>query len=174
MMHEPIKNDKLIYLVYAGLFAALTALLTAAFHIPVANGYIHCGDAVIYLAAAMLPMPYAIGASAVGGAVADLLSGYPVYVLPTFLIKGLLALTFSLIGGNGMLSRKRFLSMGLCGLLSVAGYYLTAVLLYGGWAAQIPATVPGNVIQALASAAVYTVLAAALQKVLPRKSRIIG
>ena len=37
----------LLDLVRAGLFAALTALLTASLHIPAANGYLHCGDAVI-------------------------------------------------------------------------------------------------------------------------------
>lgn len=55
------ENEKLVNMVYAGLFAALTALLTAVLHIPVGNGYVHCGDAVIYLAAAMLPLPYAAG-----------------------------------------------------------------------------------------------------------------
>ena len=76
------ENEKLLNMVKAGVFAAMTALLTATLHIPVGNGYIHCGDAVIFLAAAMLPLPYAVGASAVGGMLADVLSGYPVYALP--------------------------------------------------------------------------------------------
>ena len=83
------ENEKLRYLARAGMFAAMTALLTATLHIPVGNGYIHCGDAVIFLAAALLPMPYAVGASAIGGMMADVLSGYPSYALPTFLIKGM-------------------------------------------------------------------------------------
>ena len=113
------ENEKLLNMVYAGLFAALTALLTAGLHIPVGNGYVHCGDAVIYLAAAMLPLPYAAGAAAVGGALADLMSGYAVYALPTFLIKGMLALVFSAVGGTRKLEKRRILAMRLCGIVSV-------------------------------------------------------
>ncbi len=151
-------------MVYAGLFAALTALLTAVLHIPVGNGYVHCGDAVIYLAAAMLPLPYAAGAAAVGGALADVLSGYAVYALPTFIIKAMLAAVFSAVGGTQMLEKRRILAMILCGLVSVTGYWLTAVILYGGWAAQFVETVPGNCMQAIASGIVYAVIAAAMAR----------
>lgn len=151
-------------MVYAGLFAALTALLTAVLHIPVGNGYVHCGDAVIYLAAAMLPLPYAAGAAAVGGALADVFSGYAVYALPTFIIKAMLAAVFSAVGGTQMLEKRRILAMILCGLVSVTGYWLTAVILYGGWAAQFLETVPGNCMQAIASGIVYAVIAAAMAR----------
>ena len=158
------ENEKLIHTVQAGLFAALTALLTAALHIPVGNGYIHCGDAVIYLAAAVLPMPFAVGASAIGGMLADLLSGYAVYALPTFLIKGLLALAFSRIGGTRKLEPRRILAMIVCGLISVVGYWITAVILYGGWQAQFFGTVPGNCVQAIGSGIVYAVIAVAMER----------
>lgn len=159
------ENDKLIYTVQAGLFAALTALLTAALHIPVGNGYIHCGDAVIYLAAALLPLPFAVGAAAVGGMLADVLSGYAVYALPTFLIKGLLALTFSRIGGTRKLEPRRILAMVVCGLISVLGYWVTAVILYGGWKAQFLGTVPGNCVQAVGSGIVYAGIALAMDRI---------
>ena len=162
------RQEKLLHIVQAGLFAALTALLTASLHIPVTNGYIHCGDAVIYLAAALLPAPYAVCAGGIGGAVADLLSGYPVYALPTLLIKAAGAWCFARIGGKRLFCRRRLAALTLCGLISVLGYWLTAVLLYGGWGAQLAATVPANCIQAAASAGVYLLLAAALEKALQR------
>lgn len=163
-MRQFKENEKLVYMVYAGLFAAMTALLTATLHIPVGNGYIHCGDAVIFLAAAMLPMPYAIGASAVGGMLADVLSGYMSYSLPTFIIKGLLALTFSLIGGKRAVDKRRVLALIVCGIISVIGYWITAVILYGGWQAQFLGTVPGNCVQAVGSAIVYAAVAVALER----------
>lgn len=172
-MEKNRENEKLHNMVYAGLFAALTALFTATLHIPFGNGYIHCGDAVIYLAAAALPAPYAVGAAAIGGMTADLLSGYPMYALPTFLIKGLLALTFSLIGGRRPVDGRRIAALVLCGLLSVAGYWITAVILYGGWAAQFIGTAPGNLIQAAGSAAVYAAAAAALERVQNRKPHLM-
>ncbi len=172
-MEKNKENEKLVYMVYAGLFAALTALFTATLHIPVGNGYIHCGDAVIYLAAAMLPMPYAIGASAVGGMLADLLSGYPMYALPTFLIKGLLALVFSLIGGKRPVDLRRIMGLTACGIVSVIGYWVTAVILYGGWAAQFIGTVPGNCVQAIGSGVVYAAAAVALERIRSRKPHLM-
>lgn len=172
-MEKNKENEKLVYMVYAGLFAALTALFTATLHIPVGNGYIHCGDAVIYLAAAMLPMPYAIGASAVGGMLADLLSGYPMYALPTFLIKGLLALVFSLIGGKRPVDLRRIMGLTACGIVSVTGYWVTAVILYGGWAAQFIGTVPGNCVQAIGSGVVYAAAAIALERIRSRKPHLM-
>ena len=165
MPESNIDRKKLRNLSYAGMFAALTAMLTALLHIPVTNGYVHCGDAVIYLASALLPLPYAVGASAVGGMLADIIAGYPAYALPTFLIKGLLAAVFSLTGGKTLLCLRRFAGMTLCGIVSVLGYWLTAVVLYGGWTAQFAATVPANLMQAAASAAVYSAAALALTRI---------
>ena len=60
-MEQRKEHEKLRYMVRAGMFAALITLMTAVLHIPVGNGYIHCGDAVIFLAAVSLPVPYAAG-----------------------------------------------------------------------------------------------------------------
>jgi uncharacterized membrane protein len=104
---------------------------------------------------------------------ADLIAGYPAYALPTFLIKGLLALAFSCCGGNSFLSLRRIAGLFLCGLISAAGYWVTAVFLYGGWEAQFFATVPGNCVQALASAVVYGAAGTALSKVKSAKQNCL-
>ena len=60
-----------------GLFAAMITLMTAYIcHIPYGanGGYIHFGDALIYIAAVLLPRPYALAAAAIGGGLADLLT----------------------------------------------------------------------------------------------------
>ena len=71
------------------MFAALIFVLTAYLHIPSHTGYTHVGDAFIYMAASLLPTPYAIGASVVGAAMADALSGYVIWVVPTIIIKAI-------------------------------------------------------------------------------------
>ena len=58
-----------------GLFAAMIYVLTAWLHIPTGAGYTHAGDGLIYLAASMLPTPYAMAAGAIGAGLADGLSG---------------------------------------------------------------------------------------------------
>ena len=63
-----------------GLFAAMIYVLTAWLHIPTGAGYTHAGDGLIYLAASMLPTPYAMAAGAIGAGLADGLSGFVVWL----------------------------------------------------------------------------------------------
>ena len=61
-------NGSTSKLVTAGLFAAMITIMTAyIFHVPYGanGGYIHFGDALIYLGAVFLPRPYALAAAAV-------------------------------------------------------------------------------------------------------------
>ena len=92
-----MQNSKVRYLSITAVFAALITIMTAyVFHIPVpiAGGYMHFGDSLIYLAAAVLPTPYAMLAAAIGGGLADLLTA-PMWALPTMVIKALITLPFS-------------------------------------------------------------------------------
>ena len=75
-----------------GLFAAMITLMTAYIcHIPYGanGGYIHFGDALIYIAAVLLPRPYALAAAAIGGGLADLLTA-PMWAPATIIIKMLI------------------------------------------------------------------------------------
>ena len=91
--HEKMKN-----LTLSAMFAAVIMLMILyLFHIPVGSsgGYVHFGDAFIYLAACFLPMPYACGAAAIGAGLADVLSGSAIWAIPTMIIKPLTALWFT-------------------------------------------------------------------------------
>ena len=91
-----MKTSKQLYnIVVAALFAAMIFVLTFFVKVPTGIGYIHLGDLAIYLAASMLPTPYAIGAAAIGGGLSDFVGGYGIYVPVTMVIKALLALCFS-------------------------------------------------------------------------------
>ena len=52
----------LLNLVKAAVFAALIAVMTAyiKFNTGINDGYLHFGDSMIYLAACILPLPYAM------------------------------------------------------------------------------------------------------------------
>ena len=90
-----MKNQKTKYLCLASLMAAIIFVFTQIFHIPSHNGYVHIGDAFVYLAGALLPWPYAMGAGAVGAALADCMSGYAMWAPASILIKALTALCFT-------------------------------------------------------------------------------
>ena len=91
------KNSRIYNMAFTGLFAALITIFTAYIgHVPVGvnGGYIHFGDGLIYLAATILPWPYAMLAGAIGGGMADLLTA-PAWTLATVIIKALIVIPFT-------------------------------------------------------------------------------
>lgn len=151
-------NLKLRIIVFTGLFAALVCVLTML-HIPVGNGYIHVGDSLIYLSSMLLPFPCGLIAGGIGGGLSDLFSGYPVYFLPTLIVKAINSLVIYLVAKRDgkIINIRSILAVIISGIVTVFGYYLVAVILYGGFKAQL-ATIPGNIIQAVGSAVIFIVL----------------
>lgn len=95
----------------------------------------------------ILCCPLGIPAAAVGSMLSDLIGGYMVYVLPTFLIKGLVALV------AWKLCRKdqpllALLSFLLAEAVMVLGYFLLEWALYG--IASAAAAIGPNVVQGIA------------------------
>ena len=165
------QNKKLINLAFSALFAAMITIFILVLHIPNGiGGYIHIADAIIYLAASLLPLPYAMPAAAVGGALADMLSGYPQYIIPTFIIKALLAPAFT--SKNEKIVCKRNIMATVPGLIiSVGGYAVTKYVLYAFIQnqpdvalAKAIASLGGNFIQSIGSAVLFVAVGAALDK----------
>lgn len=167
MSREPIK-----LLVMTGLFAALGCVSTMILQVPSpTGGYMNLGDAVVILGAWLLGPVYGAVAGGVGPALADLLSGYPMYVPATLVIKALMALTAALL--YRALGRRGLL---LCALAAeipmVLGYWLFDALLtalssgaaFGLCLAGSTVGIPSNLVQAGFGVAVSVLLAAALGK----------
>lgn len=169
-------------LVTAAMFSALVLVMTFFIKIPMpSRGYIHLGDSVIYLAACFLPTPFAILSAGIGGALADVFGGYAQYALPTLIIKMLIALPFSNKDNKRLLTRRNAFMVVPAAAITIAGYYLTSVIMFaldkataqggffGGlanpstWIASL-VTIPENSIQAGASAIVFLIAAAAFDK----------
>lgn len=160
------KQGNNLTLAYGGMMAALVFVATYFFKLPVSvtQGYIHLGDGFILLGAALLGRP-AIAAAAVGSMLADVLGGYTLYVIPTFLIKGAVAVMAVWAFAR---QRPMWLTMAMLAaaeLVMVAGYFVVEWLVLGyGWAAAVGALVP-NLVQGLSG----VIIAAAL---LPLMGRI--
>jgi len=90
-----MKTNKVRLMCMASVFATLVFVVTAYLHIPTNNGYIHVGDGLIYLAACILPWPYAIAVGAGGALLADCLTGYAVWAPGSAVIKAVTTLFFS-------------------------------------------------------------------------------
>lgn len=158
---------------FTGLFAAMITLMTAyLFHIPYGSngGYIHFGDALIYIAAVLLPRPYALAAAAIGGGLADLLTA-PMWAPATIIIKMLITLPFT-SSHPKMLGSRNILAPLAALIISAAGYYLAEGLLFGSFITPI-ASITGSVIQAVGSALIFLILASAFDR-MHLKVRFLG
>ena len=159
-------------LALTGLFAALGCVATMALQIPSpTGGYLNLGDTVVVLGAWMLGPVYGAVAGGVGPAMADLLSGYAVYVPGTLVIKAVMALTAAGLY-RGLKKRGLLLCAAAAEALMVAGYWLFDGLLAalsGGGAFGLCLTaaavgIPSNLVQAAFGAAASTLLAMALRR----------
>ena len=151
-------------IVTAGLFAAMITIMTAYIcHIPYGanGGYIHFGDTLIYLAAVLLPRPYALAAAAIGGGMADMLTA-PMWAPATIVIKMLITLPFT-SRQEKILTVKNLAAPFIALPISAAGYYLAEGILFGSFIAPM-ASLVGSLIQSVGSAVFFFVLASALDK----------
>lgn len=158
-------SSKTLKLVTTGLFAAMITVMTAYIcHIPYGanGGYIHFGDALIYLGAVFLPRPYALAAAALGGGLADLLTA-PMWAPATIFIKMLITLPFTSKEGK-ILSARNIAAPFIAAVISATGYYLAEGILFGSFAAPL-ASLAGSAVQSGGSAVIFLALAAALDRV---------
>ena len=159
-----LQKDKIHLLTITALFAAAITVMTAyLLHIPIpTGGYIHLGDALIYLAACLLPAPYAAAAAAIGAGLADLLTA-PMWVLPTLVIKAVVVLFFS-SKAERVLCRRNIAAVVIAGLFSPAAYALAGCAMAGTMAAFVPQFL-GTLVQGIGSGALFIVITPALDGV---------
>ena len=150
--------SKVRYLTMTGFMAALITIMTAYIcHIPVGmnGGYIHFGDSLIYLAAVLLPRPYALAAAAIGGGMADLLTA-PIWAPATIIIKMLIVLLFSNKSTKIVTPRNIFAAV-LAYFISGLSYFLADYILFGSWSVLL-ISMSQSLIQSGGSAVFFVIL----------------
>jgi uncharacterized membrane protein len=143
------ERSKLRLTALCGVFAALVFIGTQI-RIPTAIGYINLGDGVILIASYFIG-PAAFFPGAIGSALSDLIAGYPMYIAPTFLIKGLMGLAAALIMTASHGKKAPGIVIRLAAflgaeLIMVGGYFVFEALYYDIAAAA--GSVVFNLIQA--------------------------
>jgi len=145
--------------------ALLAALITALTYygripFPMSNGgYVHLGDGMVCIAACLLSAPYAVAAAAIGAGMADALLGFYPWIPATLVLKACMALLFS-AKREKLLCPRNILALPLAALVNTGGYFLYESLIYRQWAAMLSAV--GNLVQSAVAAAIFLLLAAAL------------
>lgn len=147
-------NDKKIKeMVYTSLLAALICVATFIIKVPspVTNGYTHLGDGFIFIAVLLLGKKNGAWAGAIGAALADVIGGYSYYAVPTFIIKGIMALimgTFIEKLPNN-LKHKWIIGAVAGSTWQIFAYYVVGSLMVGNFISTI-SEIPGNTIQSAA------------------------
>lgn len=161
-------NDKKIkIMVYTSLLAALICVATFMIKVPsvVTNGYVHLGDGFIFIAVILLGSKNGAWAGSIGASLADLMGGYSHYAIPTFIIKGVMALIMGYVvdkvPGN---SKFKWVIGALVGSVwQVFAYYLVGSLMVGSFISTLM-DIPGNMAQSIAGIIVAVIFVVAFKK----------
>jgi uncharacterized repeat protein (TIGR04002 family) len=163
---KAMSSQQVRLLTSTAIFAAMITLMTAYIcHIPdgINGGYIHFGDGLIYIAATLLPTPYALAAAAIGGGLADLLTA-PMWAPATIIIKMLITIPFT-YKKERILNTRNVIAIFPAALISGLGYYLANAFFMGGFSAGFIAYLfSGSLIQSGGSAIVFIVLGLVLDR----------
>lgn len=156
-------NPTTVKVTQAGLFTAVIFVFTMFVKIPVYTGYVHLGDAFIYLYAAMGGGVWALLAGSLGAALADLAGGFGAYAIPTVIIKALVALPFVLAARHQekILNLWTGLMNIVAAIISTGGYFIANYILFRDMAV---ASIPFTILQAAGSTVVFLLAAAALDR----------
>lgn len=158
------------YLTLTGLMAAMITVMTAYIcHIPtgINGGYIHFGDSIIYLAATLLPAPYALAAAAIGGGLADLMTA-PMWVPATIVIKMLLTIPFT-SRSTRIVTPRNIAAAIIAYPITGFGYFLAECILFDAQTALV-ASLSGNLIQSAGSAVFFIIFGLAFDKIHLKKN----
>ena len=155
-------NSQVKKLTFTALMAAMITIFTAYIcHIPVGQngGYIHFGDSLIYIAACLLPWPYAMTAAAI-------------WAPATIIIKALISIPFT-SKSDKIMTVRNVVSTIIAFAISATGYAIAEAFItysftkqaFTGLIAIIPVSVPGSCIQSGGSAIIFVILGLVLDKI---------
>jgi uncharacterized membrane protein len=161
------KQKAVIQLSLMAIMSALVTAGTLIVRIPnPMGGYFNVGDVMIFVAALTFS-PFIGGAAAgLGSAIADII-GFPLFAVPTLVIKGLEGLIASLVANKKSVFRD-VLAVVVAGAEMVTGYFLVELYLWGlsGALAEIPVNVAQVAIGGLIGVPIALVLRRRLPEIL--------
>ena len=164
---------------HIALTAVLAAMTTAMINIgfPAGPGHVHIGDAMILLAAVLLPTPYAMAVGAIGGGLHNLhfnVSSVPLvmWAPATVVIKAAMTVPFS-ARQDKMVTPRNLLALIPYAAITLLGYGFYEVLMIAlgvfpsgvAWTAVLLVSMLRNSIQVLGSSVLFVALASVLDKI---------
>ena len=166
------ETERVRKLCETALFVAIVFLGGFIIKFPGPVGYAHIGDSMIFLSVLMLGGKRGAVAGGLGAAIADVVSGYTIWAVPTMICKALMALVMGLIIKHhlaGLKGRALFIIAALAGgVVQGFAYEFFWFVLFGKAAAI--AAIPGLTFQTVSGIIIAFVISEALQKTALRKN----
>ena len=166
-----MKDKQIRLMCITGIFTAIVFVFTAYLHIPSHTGYTHVGDGFIYLAACMLPLPYAMFVGAGGALLADCLTGFAIWAPGSVIIKTVAVLFFSR-KSERIINLRNLMALMPAWVVCIAGYYLYEALITGNFIVPLSG-IPGYITQSVLSSVLFIAAGLAMDK-LNVKNTMIG
>ena len=147
---------------------ALVCVSTMVIQIPIPLGYMHLGNCCILLVSVYFGNMTGMLAGGIGSCLADLLSGYTQWIIPTLIIKGIMGLVIAMIAYREgeeirMMRLRTFLGAAAGIVIMIAGYTFVGCFLYGGMAAGF-AQIPGLTTEGVIGLLLFYVIGFAFEK----------
>lgn len=152
-------------LVLTALMAAIVFVATYLIRIPnpATGGYSHMGDCMIFLAVVLLGRKNGSIAAAIGGALSDFLAGAPLWILPTLIIKYIMAFIMGTIIMINRESKKlQLVGTIIGGVFQIIAYTLVKIVLIGKEPAIL--SIPNVTLQTTFGIVVFMLLSVAVSK----------
>ena len=165
---ETNTRKKTLQLSIFALYMAIICIVTMFTKIPIPLGYAHIGDSIILTFALFYGGKKGFIVGGIGSAMSDLLSGFPQWIIPTFIIKGIMAVIMASIarkkdGSYQIISIRTFIGAVVSMLFMVCGYVCTGIFMEG-FAAGI-ASAPGLLIKSVVNIIAFYIIAIVLDKI---------
>lgn len=147
-----MKNHLTYKLTINALGIAMVAIATMFLQFPIPLGYAHLGNCFILLFAIFFGPSTGLITAGIGSALADLLTGYTLWVIPTLIIKSLMGYLIGKIASqdtNKSLKSKYVFLASIVGIVEmIAGYTIAGAILEQSIPAGV-AQIPGLSIEGL-------------------------
>lgn len=144
---------------------AIVFLATFVPKVPIPLGYAHLGDAAIFLIALCVSRHCTLVSACLGSVLADLAGGFALWILPTLVIKYIMADIFLHFASGSLpdLSRSKLITGMLLGSLwMTVAYTGFGIFLYDSFAAGL-SSMPGLLMEGLLNSAAAFMLAPAIK-----------
>ncbi len=166
---EKTEENPVRMICVTAVLAALIFVLTYVPKIPIPLGYAHLGDAAIFLTILFANKRNSALAASIGSALADLIGGFPIWIIPTLIIKWIMVeIVFRVMGSESepynVHSGRALLAFILSSAWMAAAYTIAGGLLYGSMGAALAST-PGLVMEGVINTIAAIVAGTVLQKV---------